>query len=94
MQGDISRMARWPTALDPAPLWTVVLDDTAMAACSPHVGVARLEPGPARRTGRDTVRGSAAHLAPGVVRHANLMVDAFWDRFVAQAASVAGERQP
>ena len=167
MRGSFDRSTRWPRALDPQRLWSFVLDEEALAACSPHVEdvtpaasgqawsarlvsrvgrlsfsapvdvrvcdqatgryveieahgrdprmgtrlavQARLElvrdapahPGAirprstpvdaARLAGHYAVRGKAANLAPGVVsRHAEMMVDAFWERFTEQAARTAG----
>jgi uncharacterized protein len=172
MKGSFARAADWSQPLDVRRAWAFVLDDQALAACSPHIedvavtesgrawtarlvshmgrfsfaapieirirdiaacayveveaqgqdrrmGTrlqvdARLElecDGPvtppsaadptvpdasdpgvvaARLAGTYVVRGKAANLAPGIVhRHAELMVDAFWERFTERAASTA-----
>lgn len=164
MKGDFDRTAHWPRPLDAKRAWAFVLDDEALAACSPHIeDVAVTEPGrawtarlvshmgrfsftapvevrirdtavcaymeveaqgqdrrmgtrlqvdarleleravpatppsaadptapdvpdpgvsAARLAGTYLVRGKAANLAPSIVhRHAELMVDAFWERF-------------
>lgn len=61
-------------------------DLTAPDAPDPGVSAARL-------AGTYRVRGKAAKLAPGIVhRHAELMVDAFWERFTERAASTAGHQ--
>lgn len=43
MQGDVTRTAHWPRALDPVRLWGFVVDDGALAECSPHVRATAVE---------------------------------------------------